>query len=70
MTFTYDVTAVRHDGQRVPLATTVIYAANDIARNRSRDAAWSAVEVRETETGQIVAAYADGAAQGARHDQA
>ena len=61
---TYDVTAVSNDGQRVPLiAGAVIYSATAIAQNRSRDAAWSAVEVREAGTGQVVATYADGEAQ-------
>jgi hypothetical protein len=61
MTFTYDVTAVSHDGQRVPLAALASYStAHAIAQNRSRDDAWATVEMREAETGSIVAVYADG----------
>lgn len=61
MDFTYDVTAVSHDGQRVPLAGGTSYSmAHDIARRRSADAAWSAVEIREAETGRICGTYAGG----------
>jgi len=58
---TYDVTAVSHDDRRVPLTSgTVIYVACDIAKARSRDDRWSAVQVRESPSGHIAATYANG----------
>jgi hypothetical protein len=61
MTFTYAVTAVSHDGGTVPLTAGRSYSmAHAIARPRSADAAWSAVEIREAGTGRICGTYSDG----------
>ena len=61
MTFTYDVTAVSHDGNRVPLTAGTNYSmAHAIARPRSADAAWFAVEILEADTGRICGTYSDG----------
>jgi hypothetical protein len=63
---TFDVTAVSPDGQYVPLtAGTVIWTACEIAKARSRDAAWAAVQVRESRTGRIVATEVNGERQDA-----
>jgi hypothetical protein len=59
---TYDVTAVSHDDQRVPLTASTSYStAHAIARPRSMDEAWGAVEIREADTGSVIATYIDGA---------
>ena len=59
---TYDVTAVSHDGQRVPLTAGTDYStAHDIARPRSMDEAWAAVQVKVASTGEVIATYVDGA---------
>jgi hypothetical protein len=61
MTFTYDVTAISPDGERVPLTALTPHAsATAIAKARSRDAHWNTVEVRESNTGNLVFTYADG----------
>lgn len=57
----YDVTAVSHDGQRVPLTCTNYSMAHEIARPRSMDETWSAVEIREPGTGNVIATYVNGA---------
>ena len=61
---TYDVTAVSHGGVRVPLIHSTNYSmAHEIARPRSMDEMWSAVEIRESDTGNVVATYVDGEAR-------
>jgi hypothetical protein len=63
-TETYDITAVSHEREHVPLvAGTTIYAANDIARARSGDDQWSAVLVKIARTGQITDTYVNGKRQ-------
>jgi hypothetical protein len=58
---TYDVTAVSHDGQHVPLTAGTTYSmAHEIARPRSMDEAWAMVQVRLSATGEIVAVYVGG----------
>lgn len=58
---TYDVTAVGHDGQHVPLTSGANYStAIEIARPRSMDAAWAMVQVRLAATGELVAVYVGG----------
>jgi hypothetical protein len=60
-TFTYDVTAVSEDGQYVPLAADAgISAAYEIAQARSQDAHWSEVQVKDSGTGELIAAYRAG----------
>jgi hypothetical protein len=59
---TYDVTAVSHDDQYVPLAAGTDYpTAHEIARPRSMDEAWARVQIRVAETREIIATYIDGA---------
>jgi hypothetical protein len=58
---TYDVTAVSHDGQRVPLTASTSYSmAHEIARPRSMDESWRSVEIRESDTGDVIAVYIAG----------
>jgi hypothetical protein len=57
----YDVLAVSHDGQHVPLTAGASYsAAIEIARPRSMDEAWAMVQVRVSETGELIAVYVGG----------
>ena len=61
MSTTYDVVAVAHDGQHVPLTAGTNYSmAQGIARPRSMDEHWNRVQVRVAATGEVIAVYADG----------
>jgi hypothetical protein len=61
MNIIYDVTAISHDDERVPLTAGTTYtSASEIARPRSRDAHWSAVEIRYSDTGALVEFYVNG----------
>jgi hypothetical protein len=63
---TYDVTAISHDGQYVPLAAGTNYsAAHEIARPRSMDEQWREVVVKVAATGEVVATFANGEDLGA-----
>jgi hypothetical protein len=64
---TYDVTAIGRKGRRVPLTVSTSYSvAHEIARPRSMDGRWSAVEICEAGTGTVIATYVDGAADSKR----
>jgi hypothetical protein len=56
--FTYDVIAISHGGDQVPLtAGSNITSASEIARARSGDKNWAAMQVRESGTAEITATY-------------
>jgi hypothetical protein len=58
---TYDVTAVSHDGQHVPLTAGTSYStAIEIARPCSMDGTWAMVQVRDSNTREVVAVYVGG----------
>jgi hypothetical protein len=62
MGLTYDVTAVTHDGQHVPLIARASYTeAHATARTRSMDKQWSQVQIRLPATGELAAVYVGGA---------
>lgn len=67
MTTTYDVTAVSHDGQYVPLIASADYsAAHEVACPRSADEEWARVEIREAQTRRVIFTYVDGAEKDGR----
>ena len=58
---TYGVTAVSWNDERVPLTAGTNYSmAHEIAQPRSNDDDWYEIEIRESETGKVIAKYADG----------
>lgn len=55
------MTAVSHDGQYIPLAAGANYSdAQQVARSHSMNEAWREVQVKVSDTREIVATFANG----------